>query len=106
MEDCLICHNPHGAVADNLLNTNEPFICLQCHQPHFHSGLDAIDGDYTPAGLGAAEDFPPYGELSGTSAHDSFKRVMLTKCSQCHQAIHGSDLPAQSIPGQGRSLNR
>jgi DmsE family decaheme c-type cytochrome len=104
-EDCTICHNPHGAVANNLLNQNEPFLCLQCHQPHFHAGLAAIEGDYT-AGPGAVEDFPAYGELAGTSHFDSFKRVMLTKCSQCHQSIHGTDLPSESIPGQGRALNR
>ena len=103
-EDCGICHAPHGAVANNLLLQNEPFICLQCHQPHFHSGLMAYDGafpDGTPPGTPAEE----FG-LSGVSHPDSFKRVMMTKCTQCHQSVHGTDLPSQSIPGQGRALNR
>jgi DmsE family decaheme c-type cytochrome len=104
-EDCGICHSPHGAVANNLLRQNEPFICLQCHQPHFHAGLMAIEGPYSPTDA-VVEDYPPYGELSGMSHPDGMKRVMLTRCTQCHQAIHGSDLPSQGISGQGRALNR
>jgi len=104
-EDCVVCHNPHGTVANNLLRQNEPFLCLQCHQPHFHSGLEAIEGAYEPSQT-IVDEYPPYGDLSGYSHPDGFKRVMLTKCSQCHSAIHGSDLPAQSITGQGRGLTR
>ena len=107
-EDCSVCHAPHGAVANNLLQQNEPFLCLQCHQPHFHSGLMSMDGDYSvPSGAGQiGEEFPDLQDLSGTSHSDSFKRVMMTKCSQCHMSVHGTDLPSQSIPGQGRALNR
>lgn len=36
-EDCNICHDPHGTVANNLLQQNEPFLCLQCHESHFHA---------------------------------------------------------------------
>ena len=105
MEDCGICHNVHGAVANNLLVQNEPFLCLQCHQPHFHSILSGYTGDYSaPAGVVAVDD--DYDGLTGHSEYDSMKRVMLTKCTQCHQSIHGSDLPSQSITGQGRALNR
>jgi DmsE family decaheme c-type cytochrome len=104
-EDCNICHDVHGTVANNLLRQNEPFLCLQCHQPHFHSILAGYEGDYsTPPGTAAAA--PEYTGLSGTSHYDSMKRVMLTKCTQCHQSIHGSDLPSQSVTGQGRALNR
>jgi len=115
MEDCGICHAPHGAVANNLLHQNEPFLCLQCHQPHFHSILAGFEGDYAPPGDnpttpapgdGIGSLYPEFGDLSGTSQHDSMKRVMLTKCTQCHQSVHGTDLPSQSIPGQGRALNR
>ena len=104
-EDCNICHDVHGTVANNLLRQNEPFLCLQCHQPHFHSILAGFEGDYeTPPAVGAAD--PSYNGLSGTSHYDSMKRVMLTKCTQCHQSVHGTDLPSQSITGQGRALNR
>ena len=105
MEDCTICHDVHGTVANNLLISNEPFLCLQCHQPHFHSILDGYEGDMaTPGGVVGSD--PRYDGLSGTSHGDSMKRVMLTKCTQCHQSVHGTDLPSQSIPGQGRALNR
>jgi DmsE family decaheme c-type cytochrome len=104
-EDCGICHDVHGTVANNLLKQNEPFICLQCHQPHFHSILAGFEGDYeTPPGVIGTD--PDYAGLTGTSHYDSMKRVMLTKCTQCHQSIHGTDLPSQSITGQGRALNR
>ena len=105
MEDCGICHDVHGSVANNLLHQNEPFICLQCHQPHFHSILEGLDGDYSTPDVVSTVD-PNYEGLSGTSHIDGMKRVMLTKCTQCHQTIHGSDLPSQSITGQGRALNR
>ena len=111
MEDCAICHDVHGTVANNLLRQNEPFICLQCHQPHFHSILEGFDGDYSSPARTWDTNVEPnadpgYSGLSGSSHPDSMKRVMLTKCTQCHQSIHGSDLPSQSIPGQGRALNR
>jgi len=104
-EDCTICHAVHGTVANNLLKQNEPFICLQCHQPHFHSILAGYEGETeTPPGVIGTD--PDYAGLSGTSHYDSMKRVMLTKCTQCHQSVHGTDLPSQSITGQGRALNR
>ena len=106
-EDCAICHDVHGTVANNLLKQNEPFICLQCHQPHFHSVLAGYEGDYGTDGFAdVTTDDPNYAGLTGTSHYDSMKRVMLTKCTQCHQSIHGTDLPSQSISGQGRALNR
>ena len=105
-EDCMICHDPHGTVANNLLVQNEPFLCLQCHQPHFHTGLSAIEGDYETPSETYEDGDAVYEGWSGTSHPDSFKRSMLTKCSQCHMSIHGTDLPSQSIPGQGRALNR
>lgn len=42
-EDCNICHDPHGTVANNLLQQNEPFLCLQCHESHFHAAR--VGGD-------------------------------------------------------------
>jgi hypothetical protein len=34
------------------------------------------------------------------------KKAMLTKCTQCHSEIHGSDLSSQSITGGGKALTR
>ena len=95
VEDCGICHMPHGAVANDLLAQNEPFLCLQCHQMHFHAQLQGIEGD-----------FETKDGYTGTSTEGGIKSAFLTNCSRCHQAVHGSDLPSQSISGQGKSLTR
>jgi len=91
-ENCSICHDPHGTVADNLLIQSEPMLCLSCHPMHFHTSLAGYDGEFTA---------PLHPERGGVSTLDGFKQSMLTKCSQCHTEIHGSDLPAQSITGPG-----
>ncbi|MEZ5066354.1 MAG: GSU2203 family decaheme c-type cytochrome [bacterium] len=95
IEDCTICHAPHGSVANALLVQNEPFLCLQCHQAHFHATIPGIDGEFTSLD-----------GYSAVSTHDASKRGFLTKCTQCHTEIHGSDLPSQSISGQGAALTR
>jgi len=101
IEDCGICHDPHGAVANNLLKQNEPFLCLQCHQMHFHAQLEGIEGEIaTPAGTGSKDGY------EGVSTHDALKRAFVTNCTRCHSEIHGSDLPSQGISGQGKALTR
>lgn len=96
VENCLTCHEPHGTVANNLLRQNEPFLCLQCHEAHFHVGRSGQTGTLTLPSGGSTN---PYGERGWRTAFG-------TKCSQCHSQIHGSDLPGQSVPGRGRSLIR
>ncbi|MBD3258731.1 DmsE family decaheme c-type cytochrome [candidate division GN15 bacterium] len=97
MEDCGICHEPHGAVADNLLKYNEPALCLNCHSMHFHTISESVPGDFTtPQAPGRA----------GTSTVDGFKYGMLTKCTQCHSEVHGSDLPSQAASNGGTALTR
>jgi len=95
-EDCRLCHVAHGAVADNLLTANEPMLCLQCHEFHFHAGLlspeDAIE-------VGGTERENPFGVHSMNVAFS-------TACSQCHSKVHGSDLPSQTISGLGQGLTR
>ena len=96
-ESCSLCHQPHGSVADNLLIANEPMLCLQCHEFHFHAGL------YSPeeheVEVGGREFENPFGV-------DGMNRSFTTKCSQCHSQIHGSDLPAQSLAGAGFGMTR
>jgi DmsE family decaheme c-type cytochrome len=96
-EDCMICHDPHGSVANNLLKQNEPFICLSCHQMHFHTQLEGYIGDF---------ESPIIPGRGGTSNAHSLKEGMLTKCTQCHAPVHGSDLPSQGISSMGKSLTR
>ncbi len=95
-EDCLICHNAHGTVANNLLVANEPMLCLQCHELHFHAGLVSPDG---PVDVGGTERENPFGTRG-------MNVTFTTKCSQCHPRVHGSDLPSQTVTGSGRGLTR
>jgi DmsE family decaheme c-type cytochrome len=97
-EDCTLCHQPHGSTADNLLVANEPFLCLQCHEFHFHTGLETRPETPTVTVGGRA-----YPNVLG--AH-GYQRSFATKCTQCHAQIHGSDSPSQGISGRGRALTR
>jgi DmsE family decaheme c-type cytochrome len=96
-EDCQICHSPHGSVADNLLVENEPTLCLNCHDMHFHATVEGVDGAFT---------IPRDPSRNGESTPDGWKRGFLTKCTQCHTAVHGSDLPSQATSGGGTGLTR
>lgn len=96
VEDCRLCHRAHGAVAENLLTANEPMLCYQCHEVHFHAGLVSPDG---PTDVGGTEFENPYGEHSMNVAFTS-------RCSQCHSQIHGTDLPSQAVTSGGHGLVR
>ena len=96
-EDCNICHDPHGTVADKMLVQNEPFLCLSCHSMHFHTTLLGVKGNFS-ANL--------HPERKGLSTKEGMKEAFLTKCTQCHSEIHGSDLPSQSTSGAGEALTR
>jgi DmsE family decaheme c-type cytochrome len=97
-EDCKMCHAPHGTVADNLLVQSEPMVCLNCHTLHFHTTLPTEELDEFTA--------PNDDSRTLSSMLDGFKIGMLTKCTQCHSEIHGSDLPSQSISSSGKALMR
>jgi DmsE family decaheme c-type cytochrome len=95
VEDCSLCHNAHGAVANNLLVANEPTVCLQCHEFHFHAGYRASDDPERE--VGGREFENPFGSQGMNIA-------FTTNCTQCHSKVHGSDLPSQTVPGRGRGL--
>lgn len=111
-ESCLECHDPHGTVANNLLRQNEPFLCLQCHEGHFHAAREGL--------VGLIETYKPGSPIVGTEdaynndenhavegfAKDDWAKGMLTKCTTCHQSIHGSDLPSQAGNLHGQGLTR
>jgi len=96
-EDCMICHQPHGAVADKLLKLTEPALCLNCHAMHFHATVNSDPDTFVD---------PQATERNGRSSLDSFKKGMLTKCTQCHTMVHGSDLPSQAASTGGNALTR
>lgn len=95
-EGCQVCHNPHGSVARRLLRQNEPFLCLQCHEAHFHLGRE---GATTPVQL-------PTGGSANPNGVSGWRQAFGTRCTQCHSQIHGSDLPSQSITSRGKALTR
>jgi DmsE family decaheme c-type cytochrome len=112
-EGCDVCHAPHGAVADNLLWQAEPFLCLQCHEMHFHAGLEGEDEEFVnvPAFDPTFDpDTPrptyPDGLVPNPGRGESYKLAYTTKCTQCHTQVHGSDSPSQTVPGRGRGLMR
>ncbi len=79
-EDCSNCHAPHGAPNNPLLKASQPFLCLQCHAGH--------QSRFLAPGL----------------ASDQFKGAFLTRCTDCHKAIHGTDIP--SAKGRGTFIAR
>ncbi len=96
VEDCMICHNPHGTAANNLLKQNEPFLCLQCHTAHFHTAREGETMARTS----------PAGSVDNRWGEAGFARAFGTRCTQCHNQIHGSDLPSQATSSQGGNLTR
>ena len=96
VEDCSLCHAPHGSVANNLQHVNQPTLCLQCHEFHFHTGLNSPDGEYEVGGQ----------HFENPAGQYSMNRSFTTKCTQCHSQIHGTDLPSQSTPGAGSGFVR
>lgn len=95
-EDCQLCHTPHGSIVNNLLTANEPALCLQCHEFHFHTGYISPD---TPVEVGGVDRESPFGAVS-------FNKGFTTRCTQCHAKVHGSDLPSQTTTGRGKGLTR
>ena len=61
VEDCLICHNPHGSPNRGLLEPAQPAQCLLCHSLaiNMHGGR-------------------------------SLNGAQMRNCVNCHSAIHGS----------------
>ena len=91
-EDCSTCHQPHGSVVNNLLVANEPILCLQCHDFHFHAGYRSADAPHVD--VGGFERENPFGA-------QGFNMAFSTSCTQCHARIHGSDTPNQTVTGGG-----
>lgn len=95
-ESCTTCHSPHGTVANSLLKQNEPFLCLQCHEMHFHNAR------LTPT----SPVFLAAGGSTNSQGATGFMSAFNTRCTNCHQRIHGSDQPSQGVSGHGSALTR
>ncbi|HID98391.1 MAG TPA: DmsE family decaheme c-type cytochrome [Thermodesulfobacteriaceae bacterium] len=110
-ESCLECHDPHGTVANNLLKQNEPFLCLQCHEGHFHAMRTGevkppkYNSVHTGIHGGRTDDGDTRLVITGHGPTD-WAKGFLTKCTTCHQEVHGSDLPSQTRRLEGGALTR
>ncbi len=80
-ENCVNCHHPHGSPNQPLLQVAQPFLCLQCHA-----------GDH-----GSASSI-------GTLDNRTMKQAFYSRCTDCHSAIHGTDIP--SAHGRGSFIAR
>jgi DmsE family decaheme c-type cytochrome len=76
-DDCSICHDAHGAVADDLLTQIQPIVCLSCHPIndlfHHNTGASGIVGN-----------------VDGSDITPLEANTFLDRCTDCHGAIHGS----------------
>jgi DmsE family decaheme c-type cytochrome len=77
-ENCAYCHDPHGTVANNLMRQPPAFLCLRCHTGHRVAPADHF-------GLGVAD----------IDGNPGLRSAYYSDCTQCHDQIHGSDLPSQ-----------
>jgi DmsE family decaheme c-type cytochrome len=102
-DDCTICHDPHGSVANNLLVQNEPFLCLQCHEGHFHILRQSNYTVPVPA-AGQTATTPAQqatADIVNVHGQEGFQTSFGTKCTTCHKVVHGSDYPSQPLSGHG-----
>lgn len=77
-QNCLICHQSHGGVANKLLTERMPNLCEDCHDwgRHPTSFYDAKQG------------FLP---VPGVSNAAPSSRLVARACANCHSNIHGSN---------------
>jgi predicted CXXCH cytochrome family protein len=82
VEDCSICHKPHGSTHDKLLTRKTLYLCQTCHSNRYHPGtLYAIDPS-----------------SAGTTVYERLSyRVLYKACLTCHYNIHGSNHPSGKV---------
>jgi len=92
-ENCVTCHNPHGSSHGKLLNEAVPNLCQDCHDVARHPG--------TVYGQGAGflcTNVPnpanPACKNNGDFNPSVNTRFIARACLNCHNAIHGSNAPA------------
>jgi len=83
-DNCLSCHNPHGSSHTFLLNEKVPNLCQDCHDWSRHPGTF----------YSGSAGWPPTGNAN--------TRFIARSCLNCHNAIHGSNAPAN----RGKFLTR
>ena len=74
-QNCATCHQPHGSNHFKLTNEKIPNLCQDCHDASRHPGT-------------------VYQGNSGWIAASPNTRLIARSCLNCHNAIHGSNAPA------------
>lgn len=94
-ENCDYCHEPHGTVASNLLRQPVTFLCLRCHAGHStHDRFNNCQRCHVfPPGGGLITDVGAGPRSPSIPTNPQLRAALYTDCTQCHQQIHGSDLP-------------
>jgi DmsE family decaheme c-type cytochrome len=109
-ENCATCHNPHGSVHGKLLNESAPNLCQDCHEWSRHPGtIYGASGAFNcqagdTAGTTVSGVFYPNCPPSRTGQPNPgvSNRLVTRSCNNCHNAIHGSNAPAN----RGKYLTR
>jgi predicted CXXCH cytochrome family protein len=113
---CVDCHDPHGGAAGNNLRTaNKSQLCLSCHAQYrgpFAYQHPPVTEDcmncHTAHGspntslLNVSE--PALCLQCHAGHHDGASLPLADRCTNCHAAIHGSDVPTPS--GGSRFLEK
>jgi DmsE family decaheme c-type cytochrome len=87
VDGCTLCHDPHGAVTENLLATMLPELCLSCHSLNdfwHHTVLGT--GILTNTSI--SQDRPPASSSEAVTSAEAM--TFLRRCTDCHGAVHGS----------------
>jgi len=103
---CVDCHDPHGGSADNNLNASSGNqLCLQCHSEY----QGPFSFQHPPVSEDCMKCHSPHGSpnqnllaisqpalcLQCHSAHhNGASTPLVDRCTNCHHAIHGTDIPS------------
>lgn len=96
-ENCATCHNPHGSVHYKLLREHTPNLCQDCHDGSRHPGTiyGSAGGYLCPPGSGNDKaNYPQCFGKEGQLNTSVSTRLVDRACLNCHNAIHGSNAPA------------
>ena len=106
MDDCMNCHTPHGSTNSPLLRARAPYLCQECHG----NGAPHPGNVYSASSLpgGAVANVNNTGGTSGNNQlgvvnpvtgarvtqNNPPAQLAFKGCTNCHQAVHGSNHPA------------
>lgn len=113
---CLDCHDPHGGSAANgLLTANKNELCFQCHAEF----QGPFSYQHPPVTEDCMKCHSPHGSANQSllilsqpalclqchsAHHNGASLPLVDRCTNCHNAIHGSDI--SSATGGGKFIDK